>query len=98
MGVVTATEEHGVFALSLEARSLYSLHGSCALVENPVVFAFIERLTLPLDIAPYGCGRISNRLLDWLTQRTASDCKLVHLPDYDPAGLNEFARLRARDP
>ncbi len=94
--VVTATREHGVFAFSLGVRSPYSLHGLCALVENPVVFAFIERLALPLDLVLYGRGRISNRLLDWLAEATAPDCKLVHLPDYDPAGLNEFARLRAR--
>lgn len=60
------------------------------------MFAFIERLTLPLDLTLYGRGRISNRLLAWLAQMTASDCKLIHLPDYDPAGLSEFARLRAR--
>lgn len=94
--VVSATREHGVFAFSLEVASPYSVRGVCALVENPVVFALVERLTLTVDLALYGRGRISNRLLDWLVQTNAPNCKLIHLPDYDPVGLNEFARIRAR--
>lgn len=94
--VVTATRTHGVFAVSLGDQSLYSLRGRCALVESPVVFALIEHLALPLDLAIYGHGRVSNRLLDWLTQTSGPDFTLLHLPDYDPAGLNEFLRLRAR--
>ncbi len=93
--VATATREHGVFAFSLGNECPYSLHGSCALVESPVVFACIERLGLPLKLAIYGHGRISNRLLAWLAQSSAPDFTLLHLPDYDPTGLNEFTRLRA---
>lgn len=96
VNVVAATQEHGVFAFSLTDKSPYSLHGVCALVENPVVFAFIERLNLPIDVALYGRGRISNRLLNWLAEKGLSDCSLIHLPDYDPVGLNEFARLHER--
>jgi hypothetical protein len=94
--VVRATQEHGVFAFSLKNECLYSLRGSCALVENPVVFALLERLSLPSEVAILGRGRISARLLDWLAQMTSEDFKLIHLPDYDPIGLNEFARLRSR--
>jgi hypothetical protein len=90
-----ATHEHGVFAFALTAPSAYAVRGVCALVESPVVFALVERLNLPLDLALYGRGRISGRLLDWLAQMNPSDCSLIHLPDYDPVGLNEFARLRA---
>jgi hypothetical protein len=93
---VRATEEHGVFAFALSDLSLYSLNGPCALVENPVVFALLERLRLPVGIAILGHGRISGRLLDWLTQTKSSDFSIIHLPDYDPVGLNEFARLRRR--
>ena len=93
--VVRPTEEHGVFAFCLAANCSYSLHGFCALVENPVVFALIERLKLPIEFALLGRGRISTRLLDWLSA-TTHDFNLVHLPDYDPIGLNEFLRLRAR--
>lgn len=94
--VVRATREHGVFAFSLTNNRSYSLRGLCALVENPVVFALLERLSLPIEVAILGRGRISARLLDWLAQITSEDFKLIHLPDYDPIGLNEFARLRSR--
>jgi len=93
--VEAATREHGVFAISLGDHSPYSLRGPCALVESPVVFAFIEHFNLPFDLAIYGHGRVSNRLLDWLAQTSGPDFTLLHLPDYDPAGLNEFTRLHA---
>jgi hypothetical protein len=94
--VAAATAEHGVFAFLLDGQGSYTLRGLCALVENPAVFACLERLKLPVGLAIYGHGRVSNRLIDWLTKMTAPDFTLLHLPDYDPAGLNEFARLRAR--
>lgn len=93
---VTPTREHGVFAFCLSAESSYSLHGTCALVENPVAFALIEKLRIPIDLALYGRGRISSRFLDWLAKVRFPECKLLHFPDYDPVGLSEFARLRAR--
>ena len=91
-----ATAEHGVFSFHLSDRAPYALRGACALVENPAVFNGIERLNLPIGLALYGQGRASNRLLDWLAGLTAPDFVLLHLPDYDPTGLSEFARLRAR--
>jgi hypothetical protein len=94
--VVRATREHGVFAFSLTNKCSYSLRGFCALIENPVVFALVERLSLPIEVAILGRGRISTRLLDWLAQMNSEKFKLIHLPDYDPIGLNEFARLRAQ--
>ncbi len=90
-----ATATHGVFAFLLYAQSPYTLRGPCALVENPAVFTCIERLNVPIRLAIYGQGRASNRLLDWLAGMTARDFTLLHLPDYDPVGLNEFGRLRA---
>jgi hypothetical protein len=91
-----ATAAHGVFAFMLKDQSSYTLRGACALVENPAVLSCIERLNLPIGLAVYGHGRASNRLLDWLAGMTATDFTLHHLPDYDPVGLSEFGRLRAR--
>src|SRR5205814_10531237 len=91
-----ATAEHGVFAFLLGERSRYSLRGACALVENPAVFTCVERLNLPLSLAIHGHGRASARLVDWLAGIATPDFTLLHLPDYDPVGLSEFARFRAR--
>ena len=93
---VSCTAEHGTFAFLLQADSQYALHGVCALVENPLLFLRFERLEAPVGLVIYGQGRASNRLIEWLAGLTAPDFTLLHLPDYDPTGLSEFERLRAR--
>jgi len=94
-GAAAATSAHGVFSFRFAPNCPYALRGSCAVIENPAVFAAVERLNLGVDAAIYGSGRISNRALDWLV-RTDSNLNLLHLPDYDPVGLAEFQRLHAR--
>lgn len=96
IAIAEATRLHGVFAFLLQDAARYTLHGPCALVENPAVFTQFEQLGLPPRLAVYGHGRSSNRLLDWLAAQTALDFQVLHLPDYDPVGLDEFARLRER--
>jgi hypothetical protein len=91
-----STERHGVFAFLLDAGGRHALAGSCALIENPALFATVERLSLPIDLAILGNGRVSQRLVDWLAAQTAVGFSLLHLPDYDPSGMAEFLRLHER--
>jgi hypothetical protein len=49
---------------------------------------------LKIGLVIYGQGRISNQLLIWLANQSHPDFSLLHLPDYDPSGINEFERLR----
>ncbi len=93
-GAATATARHGVFSFLLHPR--YRIHGNAALVENPLVFLQFENLHLPVDVAIYGHGRVSFRLLEWLAANDTCRLTLLHLPDYDPVGLSEFERLRKR--
>jgi hypothetical protein len=93
-GAAPATARHGVFSFLLHPR--YLIHGNVALVENPLVFLEFERLHLPVDLAIYGHGRVSSRLLEWLASNQTPSLSLLHLPDYDPVGLSEFERLRKR--
>lgn len=93
-GAATLTARHGVFSFLLDERGAYALRGPCALMENPAVFTHFKRLRLPVELAIYAHGRASHRLLDWLAGMTAPDFTLLHLPDYDPVGLDEFERLR----
>lgn len=86
------TRIHSVFAFQMETG--YTLKGRCALVEGPVVFSFFERLELGVGLALYYHGRASEQLLKWLAGQTHSEFSILHLPDYDPAGLNEFERVR----
>jgi hypothetical protein len=93
-GAMEATSAHGLFSFLLKPGSDYALRGECALVENPAVFTAFEQLRLPVAAALLGRGRVSKRFLAWLVRQNDSGFTLVHLPDYDPAGLNEFERLR----
>ena len=91
---VNATAQYGVFSFLLRPGSDYQLHGPCALVENPAVFVCFERLGLDVGLAIHGRGRASRQLITWLANQAARDFSLLHLPDYDPIGLDEFKRLR----
>jgi hypothetical protein len=94
-GAARASLEHGVFSFVMSRN--YALRGLCALVENPKVFAQFERLRLPAGLViRSGGGYVSQRLLDWLAGQGGPDFSLLHLPDYDPVGMTEFTRLRAR--
>jgi hypothetical protein len=89
---MAATARHGVFSFLLSGAGQYELRGKCALVENPAVFGNFEQLRLPVRLVIYGQGRVSARLLRWLA--AGKHLELLHLPDYDPAGLAEFERLK----
>ncbi len=96
VGAATATAAHGVFSFVLQPGSGFTLHGPCALVENPAVFHHFERLGLSIGLAMLGQGRIPGRVLDWLASVQGGDYSLLHLPDYDPVGLSEYERLHGR--
>lgn len=86
------TTDHGIFSFRISAA--YTLHGPCALIENPVVFHHFESLGMAIGLVMYGGGHASNQLLNWLIPAAAADFSLLHLPDYDPVGVSEFLRLR----
>lgn len=90
-GAAEATRRFGVFSLLLGPEADWQLAGSCAIVENPAMFAAFERLRLNVDLVIYGHGRLSNRALGWL-KRAGAKASFTHLPDYDPAGLSEHLR------
>ena len=95
IGAASATTEHGVFSFLLGSDCVYSLHGPCALVENPAVFTCFEQLSLDIGLVIHGRGRASERLLKWLASQSSPDFSLLHLPDYDPVGMEEFERLHS---
>jgi hypothetical protein len=90
------TAAHGVFSFVLKCDAHYELRGPWALVEGPVMLLHFEHVPLQHDLPAvlYGGGRISRRTLGWLASQAAPDFRLVHFPDYDPVGLNEFIRVR----
>lgn len=90
-----ATRLHGVFSFMLTPGDKYQLRAPCALVEGPELLLGFERLSSAVEcpLVIYGGGRISQRVLEWLTEQTAPEFYVLHLPDYDPVGLNEYVRL-----
>jgi hypothetical protein len=93
-GAAAATAQHGVFAFLLGSGAAYTLRGTWAVVENPAALLHVERLGLSLAGAIYSRGRLSRHLVGWLAAQTASDFIALHLPDYDPVGLDDWERLR----
>jgi hypothetical protein len=93
LGAAAGTQRFGVFSFVLNEGCDYALSGGCAIVENPAVFLKFELLKLPVGLVLYGRGRLSERALEWLG-RAGESATFLHLPDYDPAGLSEYSRLR----
>jgi hypothetical protein len=94
LDAVRETALHSVFSFQLSP--LYTVHGRCALVEGPVMFSSFERLGLDVPLVIYGEGRLSKRILEWLTTQPEPNFSLLHLPDYDPVGLHDFERIHSK--
>jgi hypothetical protein len=93
VGQQTATT--GVAAVVLEAGRRVSMNGTLAIIENQTAFLQAEALGVTFDVALYGGGRLSGRVIEWLASPAMRSSTLVHCPDYDPVGLQEYEKLRA---
>jgi len=91
------TDQTGAACLILEQGRFWTLkEATIAVVENLECFLHFERLGPPADVALYACGRLSDLALHWLASPELSTCRLLHCGDYDPVGLDEYLRLKAR--
>lgn len=86
------TREMGCAAFVLSEKDRPGLEGVVALIEGPEVFLDFERTGIKADIAILYNGRISNRMIEWLASPEMAKASFLHCPDYDPVGLDEFAR------
>ena len=93
LDVHAATQSFGVAAVRLDETSQPRFAGRLALVENDDVFWHFEKTGLPADVACLMRGRISNRVLEWLSSEATSSCTVLHCGDYDPVGVDEYRRL-----
>jgi hypothetical protein len=93
---INATRRHGVFSFLMGRTCDLQFHGAWALVENPALFVQFERLGSSVEGVIYSRGKASTRLLEWLERQSAPDFSLEHFPDYDPAGLQDYQRVRSR--
>lgn len=91
--VAHLTEMAGVAALRLEDRQ-WRYSGVLAIVENLEVFWNVEKLETGAQLALYAQGRLSSRVLNWLSSPAMEQARIIHCGDYDPVGLDEFLRLK----
>lgn len=88
------TKLAGVAALRLDDRQ-WQFSGVLAIVENLEVFWNFEKLETEAQLALYAQGRLSGRVLDWLSSPGMAQTQIMHCGDYDPVGLDEYLRIKA---
>lgn len=92
------TESAGVAALCLNSVAGWQCQGTLGLVENLETFWHVERIAPFVDLAVYAGGRIGANILDWLSSPGMTEAKVVHFPDYDPVGMDEYLRIKRACP
>ena len=93
LSVAEWTENAGVASLSLDSIEGWECLGTVGLVENLEIFWHIERIAPFVDLAVYTEGRIGADILQWLGSSGMADSKIIHFPDYDPVGMDEYLRI-----
>lgn len=81
----------GSFILSESAGASFT--GRVATVENHEFFATYDWQAEGFHVALLASGRASNRFISWLASDSMKDAQYTHFGDYDPVGLDEFARM-----
>jgi len=95
--IVHWTELAGVAALCLEDRP-WAFSGVLAVVENLEVFQNFEKIGIDAQLALYAHGRLSGKILNWLSSPGMAHAGIIHCGDYDPVGLDEYLRIKAACP
>ena len=96
LDVFSLTQSCGAVAVVLDGKRFWEMQGQIALIENMECFLHAERMQLGVDAVIYTAGRLSGIALDYLGSGNLHDCSYLHCPDYDPVGLAEYVRYRAR--
>ena len=87
-----------VAAVRLDDDSQWTGSGVMAIVENLEVFLHFEKIRFETDLIYYAAGRLSERVLRWLSSPGMKPCRIVHFGDYDPVGIDEYLRLKKACP
>jgi hypothetical protein len=98
LAVAEWTKNAGVASLCLDSMEGWQFKGTVGLVENLETFWHIERFAPFVDLAIYAEGRIGANVLHWLNSPGMTDTRIVHFPDYDPVGMDEYLRIKGAIP
>jgi hypothetical protein len=88
------TARFGLAACLVGEGTKLEFEGRVAIIENLECFLRAELLVSDLAVALNSAGRISDRLISRLAAADFGTKTLYHLPDYDPAGLGDYLRLK----
>lgn len=93
--VTALTRTHNVAATVIGDVTVIDLGRARAmLVENLECFLAAETLGTDSTFALYSGGRVAERLIACLARSQIGQTPLLHLPDYDPVGLDDYLRLK----
>lgn len=92
------TKKAGVAAISLDRVNGWKCQGTLGLVENLETFWHLEKIAPHVDLVIYAEGRIGANILDWLNSPGMVEMEVVHFPDYDPVGMDEYLRIKCSCP
>lgn len=93
--VTALTRTHNVAASVISNVTVLDLgRAQAMLVENLECFLAAETLGTAATLALYSGGRVSERLITCLARSQLGQTPLLHLPDYDPVGLDDYLRLK----
>jgi hypothetical protein len=91
------TAQHGIAACLIGADSVMEVAlVRVALIENLECFLLAETLLTGPWLILNSAGRVQDRLIACLDRSQLGVEPLLHCPDYDPVGLSDYLRLRAR--
>ncbi len=97
LDVAGMTGVAGVCAILLDPERPWSFAGTVAVVENKRAFLSTCAGGLPLpeaDLYVHSSGRVDSDVIAWLACPGMAGTRVLHVGDYDAAGLDDFARLR----
>jgi hypothetical protein len=92
------TRSAGVAALCLDSLEGWECKGTLGFVENLETFWHIEKIAPFIALAIYAEGRIGANVLQWLNSPGMTESRVVHFPDYDPVGMDEYLRIKGACP
>lgn len=98
LAVADWTALAGVAAVGLDRIGNWGFSGTLALVENLELFWHIEQIVPTVELALYAEGRLTQRILRWLTSPSMQRARVIHFGDFDPVGLDEYLRLKQACP
>jgi len=87
-----------VAAIRLDDLYQWEGSGTISVVENLEVFLHFEKLGVETDLIYYAAGKLSERVLAWLSSPGLKTCQIIHFGDYDPVGIDEYLRLKRACP